>query len=65
MKPTKTFKSLAELSADSIIAVEDESEQANPSPQPKVFTEGLQRVPIEEFPHVQNVEKFRHWGINE
>jgi hypothetical protein len=65
MKPTKTFKSLAELSSDSIVTVEDESDQAKPSPQHQEFAEGMQRAPIEDFPRVQNVGKFRHWGINE
>ena len=64
MKPKKTLKSLAELTADSIAALEEESEKAKPPP-PQVFAEPLRRVPIEDLPHVQNVRGFRDWGINE
>ena len=65
MKPKKTLKSLAELTADSIAAVEEESEKAKPPPPPQVVAEQLRRVPIEDQPHVQNVRGFRDWGINE
>jgi hypothetical protein len=65
MKATKTFKSLSELSADSIVTLQDESDKAKPAPQLEAFAEGLQRVPVKDFTPVRDVGKFRHWGINE
>jgi hypothetical protein len=64
MKPKKTLKSLAELTADSIAAVEEEPQKAKPPPS-QVVAEQLRRVPIEDLPHVQNVRGFHDWGINE
>jgi hypothetical protein len=64
MKPTKTFKSLAELTADSIGAIEAEPEKAKPS-EAEVFAEALRKIPLENLPHVQSVPSFRNWGINE
>ena len=65
MKPKKTLKSLAELTADSIAAFEEESEKAKPLQQPQAVAQQLRRLPIEESQHVQNVRGFRDWGIND
>jgi hypothetical protein len=63
MKRTKTFKSLAELSADSIDAVDAELEEANPT-EPQVPVESPRRIP-DGFPRVSDARGFRNWGINE
>jgi hypothetical protein len=62
MKPKKTLKSLTELTAESIGAVDAEADKAKTDPQ--VLTEAL-LIPIDNFPQVQNAQRFRDWGINE
>ena len=64
MKPKKTFKSLAELPADSIRAIETEPNQAEPE-QAQVFAKTLGKIPPENLLRVQPVPRFREWGINE
>jgi hypothetical protein len=64
MKPTKTFKSLAELTADSIVVIEAEPDKPKAS-QAQVFTEALQRIRPENLTRVQTVPSYRDWGINE
>jgi hypothetical protein len=64
MKPKKTFKSLAELTAESI-GVDNAKPDKAKAPDPQVLVEALLPVPIQNFPQVQNVQEFRGWGINE
>jgi hypothetical protein len=61
MKPKKTFKSLTELSADTIAAVEPEPEKAE-SPEPQVHAGAPRKVPPKRFPPVHDLH---HCGINE
>jgi hypothetical protein len=61
MKPKKTFKSLTELSADTIGAAKPEPEKAE-SPEPQVHPEAPPKVPPKRFPPVHDLH---HWGINE
>ena len=62
MKPKKTIKSLAELSADSISA-EAEPEKTQPKVS-EVRAETAPKIPPESFQSVHDV-RYPRWGINE
>jgi len=64
MKPKKTIKSLAELSADSIGVIVSEPEKTKP-PEPTVLAQGPPKAPPDSVPRVYEVQSGRHWGINE
>jgi len=64
MKRKKTFKSLAELSADSIGAIHAEPEKTKP-PEPHVPAAAPRKIPPDSFQRVPDVGGFHHWGINE
>ena len=61
MKTKKTFKSLAELSTDSIGLVSAEPEKEK-SPEPKVLAKASRKIPPNTFPQIPDLH---HWGINE
>jgi len=63
MKPKKTFKSLEELSADSIGAV-PEPEKPKP-PQSKMFAEPPPKISTNNFSRLSDVRGYHRWGINE
>jgi hypothetical protein len=63
MKPKKTFKSLEELSADSIGAV-PEPEKSKPL-QPQVFAEPPPTISTSNFRRLSDVRGNHRWGINE
>ena len=66
MKPKKTIKSLAELSADSIGAIDTEPEKTKTKPPgPTVVAQTPSKAPPDSFPHVYEVRSVRDWGINE
>ena len=64
MKQKKTFKSLAELSTDSIGAVDAEAEKKESS-KPQVLAEAQRKAAPDSFPRVHDARGFRDWGINE
>jgi hypothetical protein len=64
MKPKKTIKSLAELSADSIGVIDTEREKAKP-PEPDVLAQSPPNAPPDSFPRVSDVRGVRDHGINE
>jgi hypothetical protein len=64
MKPKKTYKSLTELSADSIGAVNAETEKTKP-PQPHVAKDGPPQIPRESLSRVSEGRGYHRWGINE
>jgi hypothetical protein len=64
MKRRKTYKSLAELTADSIGVIEAEPDKAKPE-QAQVFADAQGKIPPENLLRVQPVPGFRGWGINE
>jgi hypothetical protein len=63
MKPKKTFKSLEELSADSIAA--DPGPEKPKSPKPQVFAEPPPKISMNNFPRLSDVRGYHRWGINE
>jgi hypothetical protein len=64
MKPKKTIKSLAELSADAITVIATEHQKAKP-PEPTVLAQAPPKTPPDSVPFVYEVRSGRHWGINE
>jgi len=64
MKPKKTYKSLTELSADSISAVNSEPEKRKP-PQPRVAKDDPLKIPRESLSRVSEGRGYQRWGINE
>jgi hypothetical protein len=63
MKPRKTFKSLEELSADSIVTVPEPEKQKSPKPQ--VLAEPPPKISPNNFPRLSDVRGNHRWGINE
>ena len=64
MKPSRTFKSLDEISANSGSSVDAEPEKLKP-PKPQVLAEIPLKNPPEIDPHVPDVRGLHRWGINE
>jgi len=64
MKPKKTFKSLEELSADSIGAADPEAEKRK-SPKPQVLAEPAPKISPNNFPRLSDFRGYHRWGINE
>jgi len=64
MKSTKTYKSLAELSSDSLSAVTAETEKTK-LPEPHVLKEVPPKIPHESLSRVSEVRGYERWGINE
>ena len=64
MKQKKTFKSLTELSVDSLRAVDAEPEKANP-PEAQVPAEKRRGIRLDSFPRVPDIRGYHCWGINE
>jgi hypothetical protein len=64
MKRKKTFKSLAELSADSLSAVRAPDEKAKPT-KLDGFAEAPPKIPPNTPLRVPEVRGFHRWGINE
>jgi hypothetical protein len=64
MKRKKTFKSLAELSADSIFAVDAEPGKAKPL-ESHTVGEAPREAPVAGTPRTRNARRYDGWGINE
>jgi hypothetical protein len=64
MKPKKTFKALAELTADLLSGTETATEKANP-PESPALTETPREI-VEGHPaQLPTVRGYQNWGINE
>ena len=64
MKPKRTYKSLAELSADSLGAINAETEKTK-SPEPQVVKDVRPKIPLESLARVSEGRGYQRWGINE
>jgi hypothetical protein len=65
MKPEKIFKSLAELSTDSIDARDAEPEKTTPEPLEMLANAAPGKIPADSLSRVPGVQGFYNWGINE
>jgi hypothetical protein len=65
MKPRKTFKSLTELSIDSIDVKDVEPDEATAEPPQTLADAALRKIPADSLSRVPGVHGFYNWGINE
>jgi hypothetical protein len=64
MKQKKYFKSLAELSADSIGPEHTDAEKMKPQ-EPQAFAKATSNIPPETRVRAHDLHRYHNWGINE